>query len=414
MPPPRREPLPESPALKPPPPPAPAMHTSVRSFFLACCLTLLFSAGVGVAEEPPTHEIDFSQATGISAERLAELVDTAMKTGLPDVPLEMIVRDANDTCLVNAKVTALWDGGTQEVSVLWTGQITIPLNRERTKGLKLRVPAAYTRLKQTSFAEGSGYQAPTDFSDFSAEVVNDPAIKARLLAQLIELRRQQRFTPIPELMTQLQRSRCTLALPAAPAQSLTPAQIYQQCKPAVVIMAKLGKMSQIIPATGVIIGAGGIVVTNYHVVTEQADLTDLIGAMLADGRVVAVREVLAADRANDLAIVRIDADNLPHAPLSRGEPVGTPVSIIAHPDQRFWFLTDGGICRYSRAMYAGEERVYMEVSAEFMPGSSGGPAFAPDGSVAGIVSTIVQNGKGMVFRQCIPVQSIRRLIESPK
>lgn len=345
---------------------------------------------------------------------MLEIIDTAMTNGLPDVPLGMIVRDANDKCLVAAKVKILWNGGEQDASVNWTGQIMFPLNRDRTQGLTLRVPTEYIRLKQTSFPEGTAYQAPADFSDFNLDVINDPEIRTRLLKQLIEIRKLGSFTPMPILVEQLCRTRCTLDLPAQTAKSFTPAEIYQRCKPTVVIMTKLGKMSQIITASGVIIGSAGVVVTNYHVLIDESELTDLVGAMLADGRVVAVREVLAADRANDLAIVRIDADPLPCAALSRGEPVGTPVTIIAHPDQRFWFLTEGGICRYGRAMYAGDERVYMEVSAEFMPGSSGGPVFAPDGSVAGIVSTIIQNDKGMVFRQCIPAQSIRRLIEAPK
>lgn len=376
-------------------------------------LVLLLAAPASRAAESPTQAIDFCQATGITAERLAELVDAALETGLPNLPLTMILRTAEGKCLVDTKVKVAWEGGSEMHAVRWTGQIVFALNRDRVKGLKLLVPPEYTRLTQTSFPEGTSYQPPADFSYFKVDVADDAKIRTSLQRQLIDLRRRGQGTPMPALLEQLQRQRCTLDLPAPSNQSLTPAEIYRHYKSAVVVMAGLSKAGNVRVACGVIIAAAGIVVTNYHVLVDDTPATDLIGAMLADGRVVPVLEVLAADRASDVAIVRIAAEQLSPAALSPGEPVGAEVTIISHPDQRFYFLTTGYICRYARSVHAGDERAYVEVSAEFMPGSSGGPALAANGAVAGIVSTITQTTKGMVFKQCIPVQSIRRLIETP-
>jgi S1-C subfamily serine protease len=298
--------------------------------------------------------------------------------------------------------------------VRWTGQIVVMLTRERIKGLKLSVPLEYTRLTQITFAEGTGYPEPADFSYFDVGVMNDSKIKTHIQQRMLAIRKEGHFTPMAVLQQQLQRKHCTLDLPEPSGKTMTPAEIYRQQKSAVVAMVKMNAMGRLSIASGVIIGPTGIVVTNYHVLGEDPETTTLLCATLSDARVFPVREVLAADRATDVAIVRISADRLTTAALSSGEPIGAPVTIISHPSQRFWYLSHGMICRYGRAFHAGEERVYMEVSAEFMPGSSGGPAFAADGSVAGIVSTIETNqGAVFVFRQCIPVQSIRQLIRAP-
>lgn len=361
----------------------------------------------------PTVEVEFSRAAGIPERRLEEIVAAAVKSGLPNFPLGVVFRNDRDDCLVDVPVKASWQGGSATYVMPSTGRLLLALLPERVKGLKFAVPPGFTRLRQTSIAEGSAYQAPAKFDYFDADVTDDSEITARIQRRLIDLHREGRFTPMDALHRQLARTRCGLTLPDPGASTLSAANIFRELRRTVVVMAGLSKDGQTRISSGVVIAPDGIVATNYHVVKGRDDATVVLGAMLADGRVVPVREVLAADRASDVALVRIEARDLPCAPLSAGEPVGAPVTIIAHPNRRYYFLTHGYVCRYGKAMHAGDERVYLEVSAEFMPGSSGGPAFSADGAVAGIVSTITQTDKGMTFKQCIPVQSIRRLIDSP-
>lgn len=355
-------------------------------------------------------EIDFCKAAKISEERLEAIVAEAVKSGLPNFPLTVLFRNAADECLVDGKVLVAWQGGSSTYTLNSTGRVTVLLSPERVKKLKFAVPPGYTVVRQTSISEAESYQAPSDFGFMNLEVMNDQEIRSHIQRKLVELRERKDFLPMEKATEQLRRTRCTLDLPEPGDEKSSPEELYVKFKPSIVVMAALGKTGQMRISTGVVIRPEGIVLTNHHVVANAKD-TVLMGSMLADGRVVPLREILAADRAQDIAIVRIDADDLPCAALSHGEPIGTPVTIISHPNQRFYFLTRGYICRYSRGMHAGEDRAYLEVSAEFMPGSSGGPALAPDGSVAGIVSTISQTDKGMTFKQCVPVQAIRRLIE---
>lgn len=365
------------------------------------------------AAGPATVEVEFCTAAGISERRLRAIVSEALKSGLPNYSLGVIFRNDHDDCLIDAQVKVSWTGGSAMHRIPSTGRLMVALIPDRVKGLKFSVPTGFTQLKQTSIAEGSAYQRPANFDDFGVEVMDDSEITSRIQRGLIELRREGRHTPTDLLHRQLDRKQCQLTLPEHASTTLTPADIYKQLRRTVVVMAGLSKDGQTRISSGVVIAPDGVVVTNYHVVKGPGDATEVLGTMLGDGRVVAVREVLAADRAADVALVRIDARDLPAAGLSTGEEVGAPVTVIAHPNRRYYFLSRGYVNRYGQSMHAGDERAYLEVSAEFMPGSSGGPAFSADGTVAGICSTITQTDKGMTFKQCIPVQSIRRLIASP-
>jgi S1-C subfamily serine protease len=131
-----------------------------------------------------------------------------------------------------------------------------------------------------------------------------------------------------------------------------------------------------------------------------------------DGQVYPVQEVLAASRSTDIAIVRIPAKGLAAAALSAGEPPGTPVTVIAHPAGRFYFLTQGHISRYSAWINYGRAMVGMSITAEFCPGSSGAPVFAETGAVAGIVASVHDLGGGMVDKQCMPAQAIQALLKT--
>lgn len=378
-----------------------------------CLFALACFTSTAWAEDPKTTELEFCTAAGISEDKLVELVDSAAKSGLTSVPITIILRNDKNECLVSAKVKASWKGGSTSFSIGTSGRLVFVLSRDRTKELKLSVPEGYTQLKQTTVPGVESYQPPADFSFFDISLVNDTEVDAHIKLKLTEIHTSGDFTSMEVLQDQLSRTRCKLELPAPTEQQMSAAEIYQKCKSAVVVMSALSVSGQTRTGGGVIIAPHGIVATNYHVIKDDPKKAKIMGAMLSDGRVAAVREVLAADRAADVAIVRIDIDDLPAAPLSPGEPIGAPVTIIAHPNLRFFYLTHGYVCRYSRVLYAGEDRAYLEVSAEFMPGSSGAPAFAANGSVAGIVSTIDLTDKGMVFKQCAPVQSIRHLIESP-
>jgi len=175
-------------------------------------------------------------------------------------------------------------------------------------------------------------------------------------------------------------------------------------------------------ASGFVISSDGAIVTNYHVVDSQEKETLVV--MTADQNVYPVRRVLAASRADDLAILQVDAEGLRPLPLARdvGEaPVGSNVCVISHPDGRFFCYTAGVVSRYMRLRSHGELIETVAITADYARGSSGAPVLNSQGQVVAVVSSTesiyyTRNGTQqldlqMVYRTCIPTASLRKLIQ---
>lgn len=141
-------------------------------------------------------------------------------------------------------------------------------------------------------------------------------------------------------------------------------------------------------AGGFLISSTGVCVTCLHVVNEKGSRGFV--AMTRDGRVLAVREVLAADPAEDLAILQLDVPegvSLPALPLAH-EPaaVGSPVGVMSHPDERFFLFTTGTVGRHTIWREAAGDEHFMSITADFAKGSSGCPVLDERGAVIGVVN----------------------------
>jgi S1-C subfamily serine protease len=172
-------------------------------------------------------------------------------------------------------------------------------------------------------------------------------------------------------------------------------------------------------AAGFLITRDGVFVTNHHVFDDKKG--DILVAMTSDGHVYPVLEVLAASKHDDVAIARIKMEDAPVVPLRADAPVGSPVSLISHPDGRFYMYTQGHIARYSRLREHGGVATRMAVTADFARGSSGAPLFDRQGNAVGMVCSTRsvyyaadRRDLQMVFKQCIPARAILGLIDSPE
>jgi len=134
--------------------------------------------------------------------------------------------------------------------------------------------------------------------------------------------------------------------------------------------------------------------------------------MTRSGKMYAVREILAADKPGDVVLLKIEASGLAAAPLSRGDPEGTPVTLISHPSSNFYSLTHGYISRYYAVTLYGELSSRVTVTADFADGASGGPIFNSCGAVTGLVSATDAFGYQMVRRTGATADAIRRLVRS--
>lgn len=387
------------------------MARFVQTLGIVSCLWMFALAGAAAAADQTT-ELDFQQACGVAREKLEAMLDcTIRESGRAAVPLAVSLRNEQDECLVRGDVTFLWNGGEEKVAVPPSGMIAFTLTKEKLDEFRIRVPAGYTRLTQFTFPTGPAFLRPDAFERFGVPIINDGEFRENMQRQLVQIKREGKAANPDVLRGQLMRKRYPLKLAEPPAERLSPEEIYRRCRPSVVVMGTLANSGQVVQASGFILDPSGIVVTNHHVMNKHAASVAVIAVLTADGRAFPVREVLAADQTHDVAIVRIDAKNLPAVALSHGEQPGAPVTVIAHPADRFYFLTQGNVSRYSTWINCGRQMASMSITADFCPGSSGGPVFAASGAVAGIVASIKDLGGGMVDKQCVPAQAIRDLFD---
>jgi S1-C subfamily serine protease len=196
--------------------------------------------------------------------------------------------------------------------------------------------------------------------------------------------------------------------------------VYELAGPAVVHIASVSYaydfFSRPVPQEGTGSGffydAEGHIVTNYHVVENAEELS----VTLADGRVYPATTV-GEDPTNDLAVIRIEADDLPR-PISLGDSdglrVGQFVVAIGNPFGQLGTLTMGVISALGRIIESPDGRFIgeaIQTDAAINPGNSGGPLLDLRGRLIGVNSQIIspdQASVGIGF--AVPANTVRRVV----
>ncbi|MGH8868831.1 MAG: S1C family serine protease [Actinomycetes bacterium] len=162
--------------------------------------------------------------------------------------------------------------------------------------------------------------------------------------------------------------------------------------------------------TGFVISPDGVLVTNNHVVAGA----DSIRVTLADGNTYDAR-ALGTDPSHDLAVLHIDAKNLPTVQMgdSRALRVGDPVvaigNALALPGGPT--VTDGIVSALGRTISTdGSTRLtgIIQTDAAISPGNSGGPLLDAQGRVVGINTAVASQGENIGF--AIAVSDVRPVI----
>jgi S1-C subfamily serine protease len=160
-------------------------------------------------------------------------------------------------------------------------------------------------------------------------------------------------------------------------------------------------------------GANAYVMTNNHVITGAA--AEQITITLADGRVFKSARVWA-DPESDVAVLRIDAGDLPALKLGDSDKmrVGHWVLAIGSPFGLSQSVTHGIISARERGQISlgGTIRIkeFLQTDAPINPGSSGGPLLNLDGEVIGINTAIASHNNsnsGVAFS--IPINMARKV-----
>jgi len=148
--------------------------------------------------------------------------------------------------------------------------------------------------------------------------------------------------------------------------------------------------------SGFIISADGYVLTNYHVVENaESVLVRLIDRQEFDA------EIVGMDQRSDLALLRIDAQDLPYLTLAGGEEleVGEWVVAIGSPFGLDYSVTAGIVSAKGRSLPTEDNENYVpfiQTDVAINPGNSGGPLFNLRGEVVGVNSQIYTRSGGSI------------------
>ncbi len=161
--------------------------------------------------------------------------------------------------------------------------------------------------------------------------------------------------------------------------------------------------------SGFILDDEGHVLTNAHVI----DGADAVSVTLKDGRVLD-GTVLGADPTTDVAVIRVEAENLPSvkinaASLQPGEwaiAIGNPLGL----DNTVTAGIISATGRSSGEVGIPDKRVdFIQTDTAINPGNSGGPLLNAQGEVIGMNTAIIQGAQGIGF--AIPIDTVQRIAQ---
>lgn len=160
--------------------------------------------------------------------------------------------------------------------------------------------------------------------------------------------------------------------------------------------------------SGFIVDPTGVILTNAHVVSGA----DMVTVILKDGRKFK-GTVRGIDEPSDLAVVKIDGQNLPVAPLgnSSNVQVGDWAIAVGNPLGLENTVTLGIVSTLNRSsakVGIPDKRLdFIQTDAAINPGNSGGPLLNENGEVIGINTAIRADGQGIGF--AIPIDKAKEI-----
>src|SRR5215467_1927272 len=179
----------------------------------------------------------------------------------------------------------------------------------------------------------------------------------------------------------------------------------RRIKPAVVHV-KVGTRGA--TGSGVIVSSDGYILTNNHVASAANELT----VKLSDGRELRARRI-GVDQTTDLALIKVEAQNLPYATLGDSSKLeqGEWVIALGSPFGLEQTMTAGIVSATGR-QFGGTYDNYIQTDASINPGNSGGPLINMNGEVIGINTMIYSRsggGEGIGFS--VPSNMARKVQE---
>lgn len=210
----------------------------------------------------------------------------------------------------------------------------------------------------------------------------------------------------------------------SPTTEMTPQTVYENYVNAVVAISNEGTTTNVFGQTsatassgsGMIISKDGYILTNNHVTENAQTLT----VTMTDGSEYPA-EIIGADSENDVALIKIDATDLPTVSIGNSDDiiVGEQVCAIGNPlGELTNTLTVGYVSALDREIYESSSAVIsmFQTDCAINSGNSGGPIFDMNGNVIGITTAKYSTASMMSSASiegigfCIPINDAMDIV----
>ncbi|HXC38450.1 MAG TPA: DegQ family serine endoprotease [Burkholderiales bacterium] len=254
-----------------------------------------------------------------------------------------------------------------------------------TAGLVVRHPQQFDPIAATR-------AAPT-----TANAINNPGTGSQLLPDFTTLV-EKNGAAVVNISTVQKMRTPTQGMPMPPGQPGDPffeffrrfqGQMPQQQQPVYGV------------GSGFVVSPDGYILTNAHVVADASEVT----VKFTDRRELKAK-VIGADKRTDVALIKVDAKDLPAVNIGNPDKlkVGQWVAAIGSPFGLENSVTAGIVSAKSRSLPDDNYVPFIQTDVAINPGNSGGPLFNLNGEVVGINSQIYSRSGGyMGLSFAIPI-----------
>jgi hypothetical protein len=305
-----------------------------------------------------------------------------------------------------------------------------------TASIMLFCPFDMTRLfvLVLLIACSPAFSAPKRF------VIDDDEYLDKIVNACSNLLQKGQLKSLPALREQVQTKGHTLTLAAPAHDKLSPPDVCDRLRESTLAVGSYYKCPDcgfwhFNSSSGFVVASNGIVATCCHVITAEDEgvKESYLAAADAAGHVFPVQSVIAADTEADTCFIQIDARNLRPLALRSDVRPGERVYCLSHPGGNHFMFTQGMIARVNRRrdeLPDGRDNLksiltrpllFLNVTAEFAPGSSGAAIVDESANVLGQVSSIAELGEpasgdetnapapSVPIRFCVAAEEIQRL-----
>ncbi len=164
------------------------------------------------------------------------------------------------------------------------------------------------------------------------------------------------------------------------------------------------KGNPIAQGNGFIVRKDGVIVTNYHVITDAEDIK-----VKASGKVLRVEGLLHIDKENDIVMLKAESEELPIVKLGDIDKalVGEYVYVISIPAGRESTLSEGILQEVKKI---DPKTKLLQITAPTLPGSSGAPVFNKNGEVIGVATLSSKRIRNLTY--AVPISLIKDKISA--